>query len=562
MANLSIPDCGKGVNKDVLSSELLPGFWSDCSNFRFRNGFAEQFEGLSTVATPSLPLFYIASYASTTTRFLIEGAISKFWAFDGVTRTEITRYTDGVDIASITRVGTTATLTTASAHGRTTGDSVTVYLALPSQYNGTYVITVTGATTFTYTMASDPGASASQLGAYSYNVTSNFTGTANDRITGGSLNGVLMINNPVNGLYYWGGSTATRLRKFPFGNVADAGRPFKNYFVQLASTISGVKKPHNVAWSNATDPGSIPTTFTASASNDAGNVDLAETPGAMVDCLPLGDTNIIYKKDARYAMQYVGSNEVFRFVRLPGTDGLYSVDCVVDTPKGHVFLTQNKDVMIHQGGSAVSIAEGRVRNWLRTNISDAAGAIAFLCVNPEKAEVWVSISNGAVASSAGTVAVWNWDADTWGIFDFSSDPIKAFATGLWPTALTPNQRLLVYSSTANVSLVDSTNTATVVGVLERAGLHMEDRNAIKMLQRSRWGIDYIIPPSLSVTHGASFFPDEAPVYAPATTYAPASQDWACVRARNARYCAIKMTNTGRSIKVRNVDLDVTKVGVR
>lgn len=63
-------------------------------------------------------------------------------------------------ISSITRVGTTATLTTSSAHGLSNGDSVYITQATPTQYNGTFTITVTGATTFTYTMSSDPGASA------------------------------------------------------------------------------------------------------------------------------------------------------------------------------------------------------------------------------------------------------------------------------------------------------------------------------------------------------------------------------------------------------------------
>lgn len=69
-------------------------------------------------------------------------------------------------ISTITRVSTTATLTTASAHGLTTGNSVIITQATPSQYNGTYTITVTGATTFTYTMASDPGASATVTDAH------------------------------------------------------------------------------------------------------------------------------------------------------------------------------------------------------------------------------------------------------------------------------------------------------------------------------------------------------------------------------------------------------------
>jgi hypothetical protein len=72
----------------------------------------------------------------------------------------------GKTISSITRVGTTATLTTATAHGLATGDVVRVSGATPAQYNGTFTITVTSTTTFTYTMASDPGASASPVGTY------------------------------------------------------------------------------------------------------------------------------------------------------------------------------------------------------------------------------------------------------------------------------------------------------------------------------------------------------------------------------------------------------------
>lgn len=73
-----------------------------------------------------------------------------------------------VSIASITRVGTTATLTTTAPHNLPVGPGnlVTISGATPAQYNGTYQVTVTGANTFTYIMVSDPGASASPVGSY------------------------------------------------------------------------------------------------------------------------------------------------------------------------------------------------------------------------------------------------------------------------------------------------------------------------------------------------------------------------------------------------------------
>ena len=84
------------------------------------------------------------------------------WFFMATTETAQT-------ISSITRGGAgnlTATVTTASAHGLITGNRVVISGVTPSQFNGTYVITVTGITTFTYTMASAPAGNATIMGSY------------------------------------------------------------------------------------------------------------------------------------------------------------------------------------------------------------------------------------------------------------------------------------------------------------------------------------------------------------------------------------------------------------
>lgn len=61
-----------------------------------------------------------------------------------------------ISVASITRSGTTATATTASAHGYVTGDSVTIAGAAQAAYNGTFSITVLTPTTFSYTVSGSP----------------------------------------------------------------------------------------------------------------------------------------------------------------------------------------------------------------------------------------------------------------------------------------------------------------------------------------------------------------------------------------------------------------------
>jgi hypothetical protein len=97
----------------------------------------------------------------------------------------------GQTISSITRVTTTATLTTAANHNLTTGTFVTVSGATPVEYNGTFSITVTGDTTFTYTMLATPSGSASPVGSYLVGVWGQVGGGA----TGNGGNQVFVLND-------------------------------------------------------------------------------------------------------------------------------------------------------------------------------------------------------------------------------------------------------------------------------------------------------------------------------------------------------------------------------
>jgi len=690
----TIKKTGNGVNKDLLPSELLPGQWSDCLNVRFRNDFAEKFRGIQQgYSTPLVAPYWLQTYISATTRYAFYSGLARAFVDDGVTRTEVTRFGDGVGIASITFVGTAATLTVAAPHGRTTGDTVNVYLAAPNSYNGTFVITVSaslatpvnslfstlpaggtlaagtywyrvsafnsvgetlastetsqitvGATStvtvnwgavagatgykiygrttgaelfiasvgavttytdtgaivpagalpvtnksspgFTYTMLTTPATNATLTGAYSTNTTSNFTGARDDQITGGVLNGVLVMNNPVNGLYYWGGDIATKLRKVPnYTNIADAARPFKNYIVFLGSTVSGVKKPHNVAWSKAAEPGAIPVEFVSTPTNDAGNVDLAETPGQMVDCMPLGNVNIIYKQDSRYSMQYVGGNDVFAFQRLPGNDGLLSRGCVVNTPKGHVFLS-NGDVKVHNGGDATSIADGRIRKWLFDTMDSANAQRSFLCLNPQKTEVWVCFPSYGQAD-CDTVAAWNWESDTWGIR--TAPAITCAATGLLSSALTvgswaadtdswesdittwseneysPNESRLILGTSAPLMGLAETGTtdfgATLSWMLEKQGIQLDDPDSIKVFSASRPQFAAVAGTQVQIQHGSAMTADGNPVYTAPVTYTVGTDNWANAFSQGGRYLAYKLSSSSlQPVALRSYDIDFTKGG--
>ena len=115
--------------------------------------------------------------------------------YDGTNWISIATTSTAQTISTITRGGTgnlTATVTTASAHGLVTGNQITVTGASPSQYNGTFIVTYTGANTFTYVMASAPATNATTTGAY----------TVNYAITGVNSNTFVHVNLFKNRLYF------------------------------------------------------------------------------------------------------------------------------------------------------------------------------------------------------------------------------------------------------------------------------------------------------------------------------------------------------------------------
>jgi hypothetical protein len=107
--------------------------------------------GGPTCTVSVTPDFYTSGAAVATA---IESAMN---SCAGRANTYIVNYgLTALSVSSITRAGSTATATTATPHGYVTGQSVTIAGATQGAYNGTFVITVTSATTFTYTVAGTP----------------------------------------------------------------------------------------------------------------------------------------------------------------------------------------------------------------------------------------------------------------------------------------------------------------------------------------------------------------------------------------------------------------------
>jgi hypothetical protein len=166
-------------------------------------------------------------------------------------------------LQSLTYSGTTAIATTSYPHNLSTGTNVTVANVNQSAYNGTFAITVTSSTVFTYTMGSNPGANGTSVSGQTMGFCSGSGGLAQ-----ANANCLYDLTHYTN---WWGYSTANSAGLLTSSNikaflcdgtscnnvVANKTYYFSNNYDSSAgggsftSDSSGLGPNDNVAWSKA-----------------------------------------------------------------------------------------------------------------------------------------------------------------------------------------------------------------------------------------------------------------------------------------------------------------------
>ncbi|MDX4957228.1 hypothetical protein [Delftia acidovorans] len=337
------------------------------------------------------------------------------------------------------------------------------------------------------------------------------TGGVDNRYTGGVLNGVLVANNGVDAPWYWGGTgVMLALPGWTAGMKAASLRPFKNVLVALDVNKSGTRYGQMVKWSDIAAPGAVPQSWDQTdKTKNAGEVDLAEEPSLMVDQMPLGDVNVIYKENSMYAMRAVGGTEVFAFQRLPGSVGALGKGCIAQTPFGHVVLTHG-DVIIHSGQGPKSIISGRMRQWLFRQIDAVNRGRSMVLANPPVKEVWICFPELG-KEYCSLACCWNWEEDTWsirrlanvtcgGVGQLDSGTTNTWASQnyAWQDAaqawnedpLSPAQeRLLIGNSSPVINAVEITGTlngAAYASTAERTGLALGSPDTVKTVRGLRF----------------------------------------------------------------------------
>ena len=244
-----------------------------------------------------------------------------------------------------------------------------------------------------------------------------YSATAAKGWNGGVLGGVAILNNGVDDPQMLGStsSACADLTNWPASTSCQVIRPFKRFLVALDTTESGTRYPFRVKWSHPAEGGTVPTTWDpADASKDAGYVDLSQSNGYVIDCLPLGDVNIIYKEDSIWSMAFEGGQSIFGFRQLFDDVGILGRHCAKSFDNKH-FVVSEDDVYVHDGQTKQSIVDQQIRDELFNSMHPDYKTRTFVAADREKNEMWVCFvsNNNDTNAFADTAYVYNFRNSSW-----------------------------------------------------------------------------------------------------------------------------------------------------
>jgi hypothetical protein len=246
------------------------------------------------------------------------------------------------------------------------------------------------------------------------------------------LNGLPVANNQVNSPMSWDGNIANKfvaLTGWPASTLAGFITAHRFHLFAFDITASGTRNAHLMMWSDAAAPGTIPTTWTPAASNEAGSASLAQTPGYIVTAKTLRDALIVYKSSSAYVADYIGGGvgKSFSIKGLWARTGALSPKSVVDVNGKHLVVTDG-DVVLNDGFSdPVSVANLRVQRLLFDQLDPSNFKNLCTIYDPTHGEVWILFPQ--VGATYNTLAlVWNVRDDNWGYVELTA-PTAHIATG-------------------------------------------------------------------------------------------------------------------------------------
>lgn len=316
------------------------------------------------------------------------------------------------------------------------------------------------------------------------------------------LNGIPVLNNGIDPPFYWNLNTGTpcaRLPGWPAGAKCKVIRATKYHLMALNITEGSTNYGSQVWWSNGAQAGSLPTEWTPTASNDAGDVVCGDSPGVILDGLPLRDMFIVYKGFSTYVMQYVAGQYVFTTRKLFDNLGVQTANCAIEVGGMH-YVFSGTDVVKHDGQSWASVADEQVKRTLIKSINPARLKLCCVTARILNDQLWVCIPEAA-ALYLTKAYVFDMVNGDWGLRDlpnvatvnrgivgdtgagnsYDSDPnsFDSDITFFDQQSYSPTQDSIIMTDPTlarlyNVDITDMADGAPVFAFLERVGAQVGD----------------------------------------------------------------------------------------
>jgi len=587
MPLVPITDVGKiGIIEDIPPYNLPPNAWSGGNNVRFLDNGVKKISGYEEVmATCPFAPYYIHPYLSAggTYYWLAYGA-TDIAVWNGSTWTDVTRQTaltlDGAvssSAASIT-VDTGAALTALSSSGtliigdEDTGSS-NVYEALiySARNTSTGVITLTGTTAQSHpdnSVVTPSGSTTTTDNDYSATTTARKWTTTN-------LNGIVVATNGIDTPQMWplsGGVPALgtpflELRNWPSGNKCKVIRSFRTFLIGL-NWVRTDNEPRLVKWSTEASYGQPPFTWSATdATLDAGEYQLADTPGDIIDGLPLGDSFLIYKNDSIYIMNYIGTPYIFSFKLLSPTIGCLSKNAIKEFEGGHFFIG-NSDFYICNGQQVSPLLPERLRRTVFDELNGDNYEKCFVAADYVRNEMIAAYPAGS-STVVDRAILWNWKTDTFslrdlpdtsyvnaGIIEITAGATWNAATATWDTGSGAWGATNYDNVAENLVFADVTNTkiyrdnkgntkdgTDMTSYIERTGYDLNDPASVKFVSAVYPQLEVSGSNSVNVYIGHQMSTEEGVTWEGPVLFNPNTQSKVSCRITG-KYFGVKFESTG------------------
>ena len=451
MQLIPINDVGQvGIVKDTPPYQLPPNVWSGGNNVRFLDNGVKKCAGYEEIfATLPFGAYYIHPFLDNggTYHWLAFG-LNNVAVWTGSAWLDITRQKTGQLDGALSASATTIVLDdtsyfpssgTIAIGTNETGDASTnLYEEIAYGANNTGTNTLS---TLTVANAHPDNEIVTPVGSTAtgdnpYSATS----TQNWRVT--LLNGLLVATNGYDTAQMWPLSSGVPSTSIPLRELKNwpattsyckSVSAFRTFLVGLNWQIGGVEYPNLVKWSTEASALSPPNTWLESdAVLDAGEYQLTDTPGKIIDGLPFGDSFLIYKEDSIYIMNYVGTPYIFSFKLLSPTIGLLAKNAVAEFEGGHFFIG-NSDCYVTNGQQVTALLPNKLRREMFSDLNGDNYEKVFVAADYARNEMLACYPSG-VSAIPNKALIWNWKDNTFSLRDIPdlyhiNSGIAAITTG-------------------------------------------------------------------------------------------------------------------------------------